>query len=80
MEQVLGWRNGQMSFSSAELPVVMRGISRWYDVDIKYKDGVPAGRFNGLIDRNLKLSNVLEVLEVYGIHSKLEGRTITVLP
>jgi ferric-dicitrate binding protein FerR (iron transport regulator) len=80
MEEVLGWRNGQMSFSSAALPAIMRQISRWYDVDIKYADGIPPGRFNGLIDRNLKLSNVLEVLEVYGIHSKLEGRTVTVLP
>lgn len=80
MEEVLGWRNGQMSFSSAALPALMRQISRWYDVDIKYERGVPSGRFNGLIDRNLRLSDVLDVLEVYGIHTKLEGRTITVLP
>lgn len=80
LDQVLSWKNGQISFTSAALPVVMRQISRWYDIDIDYEGAVPTKHFNGIIDQNLHLRDVLKVLTVYGIHFRLDGRKLTVLP
>jgi ferric-dicitrate binding protein FerR (iron transport regulator) len=80
-QEVMAWRNGQIFLTSVSVPVVMRQISRWYNVDVVYEGKVPANRqFNGLIDRNVPLASLLEALESNNIHTKLEGSTLTVKP
>jgi ferric-dicitrate binding protein FerR (iron transport regulator) len=60
--QAVAWKNGAFSFTNADLPAVMRQLSRWYNVDVAYEGQVPAGTFNGEIGRGLTLSQVLEGL------------------
>jgi ferric-dicitrate binding protein FerR (iron transport regulator) len=80
-QEVMAWRNGQISLTSVSVAVVMRQISRWYDVDVVYEGKVPGNRkFNGFIDCTVPLASLLEALESSNIHTKLEGRTITVMP
>ena len=78
VDAVTAWKNGQLSLSDADLSVVMREISRWYDVNIYYKGPVPHGRFFGLVNRNVPLPTILEFLRENGIHVQLSGRDITV--
>lgn len=79
MEEVLSWKNGLISFSSAPLPVVMRRIARWYDVELVYEGSMPKDNFNGIIDRNLPLQNVLKVMKIYGVKYKLDGKKLTLI-
>ncbi|MDP9081787.1 MAG: FecR family protein [Bacteroidota bacterium] len=77
-EDVLAWKNGNFQFESAEIPLIMRQASRWYDVDIKYEGEVPKRRFTGSISRNVNLSELLKMLKYTGINFKIEGKTIIV--
>ena len=79
--EVLAWRNGQIFLTSVSVPVVMRQISRWYDVNIVYEGKIPGNRFfNGIIDRNVPLTSLLEALASNHINTRLEGNTLTVKP
>lgn len=78
LEQVMAWKNGLFQFHNAGLPAVLRQISRWYDVDIRYEGDMPVREFEGKIQRNLTLLQVLKILEKNQVHLTLEGRTIIV--
>jgi hypothetical protein len=55
-------------------------LARWYDVDVEYSGPVPDQTFEGKIDRNLPLQELLRFLEKNQLHFRLEGRKIIVLP
>lgn len=76
----VAWRNGYFSFEEDDIQTVMRQISRWYDVEIRY-DGPPTKAvFGGDIGRDLTLMQVLKVLEKSQVHFRLDGKVLTVLP
>ena len=78
LSQVMSWKNGLFYFENSSLQEVMRELSRWYDVDVVYNDGIPNRNFEGEIQRNLKLSEVLRILELNKVNFKLEGRTVLI--
>jgi len=79
-DDVIAWKNGQTSFKNEDIQEIMRKISRWYDVDIRYEGQIPTRGFDGSISRNANLSDLLKVLEFNNIHFKVEGKIITVKP
>ncbi|QPH41429.1 FecR family protein [Pedobacter endophyticus] len=78
IEEVIAWKKGLFQFNHTAIDVVMRQISRWYDVDIVFKENVANLTFTGNISRNLKLSRSLEMLSVTGLVFKMEGKRIVV--
>ncbi len=80
IEEVIAWKNGQISFANADFPSLMRQVARWYDVDIKYTGEVPTKHFFGLVDRNVNLSTIIDYFRENGIHIQQQGRTIIVAP
>ncbi len=80
LEQVMAWKNGTFSFSSADIKTIMREIARWYDVDVSYA-GTITEKFRVDINRNTNVSTVFKILEETGkVHFKIEGKKITVSP
>lgn len=79
IDQVMAWKNGWFEFDKTEIKAIMRQISRWYDVDIRYEVKLDSKTYGGRISRNINLSNILKMLELYGVHCKLEGKTLTVI-
>jgi ferric-dicitrate binding protein FerR (iron transport regulator) len=79
LEQVMAWKNGWFEFDETDIKVIMRQISRWYDVDIKYEAKTTNETYGGRISRNLNLSNILKMLESYKLHFRLEGKNLTVI-
>nr|WP_294944524.1 FecR family protein [uncultured Mucilaginibacter sp.] len=73
------WKNGIFQFRDAGVDKILRQASRWYDVDVVYKGQVPRREFNGRISRNVKASELLNMLEYTGIKMKIEGKKIIVL-
>jgi transmembrane sensor len=79
IDQVMAWKNGWFEFDNTDIKTIMRQISRWYDVDIRYETKTDNQTYGGRISRNINLSNILKMLELYGVHCKLEGKTLTVI-
>jgi transmembrane sensor len=79
IDQVMAWKYGWFEFEKTDIKTIMRQISRWYDVDIRYETKTDNETYGGRISRNLNLSNILKMLENYGVHFKLEGKTLTVI-
>jgi len=83
-EQVIAWKNGLFSFKGTPISEVMRQLSRWYDVDVEYPNGLPKTTFTGEMHRNINASQVLEVLGYFKVHFQIvadsEGKKIIVKP
>ena len=78
MNEVMAWKNGLFQFDGADITTIMREIGRWYNVDIVYAGKVPARSFEGKINRDAQLSDVLKILELSNVKFKVEGRKIIV--
>ncbi|EHQ28746.1 FecR family protein [Mucilaginibacter paludis] len=78
--ETIAWRNGQTSFTNADIKTVMRMVSRWYDVDVTYQGKMPDQLYTGAISRNANLSGLLKILALNDIHFELQGRKIIVKP
>jgi ferric-dicitrate binding protein FerR (iron transport regulator) len=79
LDQVMAWKNGWFEFDNTDLKTVMRQISRWYDVDVRYEMKPDKETYGGRISRNLNLSNILKMLETYGVHYRLENKTLVIV-
>jgi hypothetical protein len=80
IDNAIAWKNGFFSFKDAPLDVVMRQLSRWYNIDIIYKGALKDDTFNGQINRRSDLSRALKILEQGGVHFSLEGKTLMITP
>ncbi|MGN6531950.1 MAG: FecR family protein [Ginsengibacter sp.] len=79
VEEAVAWKNGFFSFKNATIETIMRQVERWYDVNVEYSNGVPSGHYAGEVPMNVNASEMLKVLQVSGIHFKIEGRKIIVM-
>lgn len=79
-EDAVSWKDGYFHFKSADLATVLRGLSRWYDVEIVYEGKKPDQYFSGDIEKNLNLSEVLNILEKSQVHFKIQGKKLIVMP
>jgi transmembrane sensor len=79
-ETAVAWKNGNFIFNDADLPSLMRQLARWYDVNIIYKGDVGEHEFVGQIKRSAKLSSVLQILAVSGIHFTINGKNLYIQP
>ncbi|GGB23577.1 hypothetical protein GCM10011511_54300 [Puia dinghuensis] len=74
----IAWKNGLFNFNHSSLESTMWQIARWYDVKVDIR-GKPHGyEFGGGISRSNTLDEIFKGLEKYGVHCRLEGRTIIV--
>ena len=80
LDKVLAWIQGRFEFDDTELPVIMRQISRWYNVKFEFEKPADTEKFGGSISRNVPLSAVLKMLESNRIRFSLEGNRLIVKP
>ncbi|WP_343692160.1 FecR domain-containing protein [Chitinophaga sp.] len=78
VEQVIAWKTGFFEFDNARLSDILRQLSRWYDIDINYKQTANEKLLGGRISRSLPLSDILHMLEANGPVFELVGRKLTV--
>jgi transmembrane sensor len=76
----VAWKEGMFKFARTDLRAVMRQLARWYDVQIEYDKNLAEKYFSGEISRRLNAAEVLSVIEFAGVHFKIEGKKIIVLP
>jgi ferric-dicitrate binding protein FerR (iron transport regulator) len=78
LEAALGWKEGQFVFNGADVPSIMRQISRWYDVDVTYSGTARKETFTGMVSRKSDISRVLRIMEAGGIRFKIDKNRIVV--
>lgn len=80
LQQVMAWKSGFFEFRDLDLPTIMRQISRWYDIDVRY-EGTPGNEtFGGRIGKDVNLARVLKGLEITGVKFRLENNILVVTP
>jgi transmembrane sensor len=79
-ETYIDWKEGAINFRKEQLQSIMRKVSRWYDVEVVYKDIDDDGQtFTGYVARTENVSKVLEALaKLSDLKFKIEGRKIIV--
>ncbi len=78
-EGEIAWKNGFFNFRDAGIEDIMRGVARWYDIEVKYEGGIPTTELSGRMSRNVNLSGLIKILEFEGIKFRIEGRKVTVI-
>ncbi|MBT2561318.1 FecR domain-containing protein [Pedobacter sp. ISL-68] len=71
LESVMGWKEGLFVFHDADVPTVMRQLSRWYNIEVEYSGAIPKDLFTGGISRQSNLSTVLKMLELIKIRGRI---------
>lgn len=80
LDETVAWKDGQFQFENSDIQSVMRQLSRWYDMDVRY-DGQVKKHFIGGISRQVNLSKVLSMLEQTGeVSFQIDGKMIIVKP
>lgn len=77
-EAAVAWKNGVFIFRKADIRNVMRQLSRWYDVEVKYEGNLRTRTFSGKIKRDLSLHDLLDGLKSTDVQFRIEGKTIIV--
>lgn len=71
--QTLAWKEGLFNFSDMPFDVAVRQLSRWYDIDVEYENGViPDIKFDGELGRDVSLSKILFFMTRVGVHYRVE--------
>lgn len=81
VEEAIAWKNGNFQFTNMGIEPIMQDIARWYNVEVVYNGPVTKESFGGAISRNKPLHDVLSSIEeTGGVHFKIEGRRVIVMP
>ena len=79
-EDAIAWKDGVFLFNDDRLEEIMKKISRWYNVDVEFKDELlKKETFSGTVSRFAQVSQVLRKLEALGgVSFHMEPRKIIV--
>ena len=78
IEEAIAWKNNEFYFSNTDIYSIMRQISRWYNVDVRYEDSLQVF-LNGNIQKSVPASQVFKMLELTGeVRFRTAGREVTV--
>lgn len=80
LDMVMAWKNGFFQFDNASLQTVLKQISRWYDIDVVYEGNNQPREFVGEMQRDLNLSQMLNILGKNNVHFRIEGKELIVMP
>lgn len=80
-EEAVAWKNGYFRFNGEKIETIMRKLSRWYNIEVRYEGTPPDEEYNAAISRYRGINEVLKELEyAKSVHFKIEGRRVTVMP
>lgn len=82
VEAALGWKNGLFLFDGESLGSIMRKLSRWYNVEVKYNDGADTlFHFTGRIQRYENITGILKLIALTGkVKFGVIGKEVVVMP
>lgn len=80
VQAALAWKNGMFIFDGESLGSIMKKLSRWYDVKVKYESGVDTlFHFTGRIKKYEDISGILHLIELTGkVKFNVQGREVKI--
>lgn len=79
VQDALAWKSNMFTFYDEEIQQVMRQVSRWYDVEVVYLDGMEGKRIGGSIPRFENIRELMEALQATGLlHYEMKGGNIII--
>lgn len=80
VDQATAWKNGYFIFDNQDIRSIMNSISRWYNVDVTFQNGVSQDRFGGTFSRHSNLSEILDNLQELGdVEFQISQQKVVVL-
>jgi len=81
VNDAVDWKNGEFVFTNESLTSILKKVSRWYDVEIKYvHTPVNIPTFTGSVSRSENISGVLKMLEeTSNVRFSIEGKQVSVI-
>ncbi|WP_127124720.1 FecR family protein [Pseudoflavitalea rhizosphaerae] len=76
IDKDIAWKNGFFNFDNTSLAGMLRQLSRWYDIEIVYEGKVPDLVLEGRVPRDLKLSEVLLLLNNLEVKYEKKGKNL----
>lgn len=76
----ISWKNGLFSFKGKNLKSIMKVISRWYDIDVVFKNkSLEKVKFKGVLGKNQNIEEILSSIKTLSIIKgyEIDGKTIT---
>lgn len=69
----ISWKDGVFSFRKKPLDEIMKVLSRWYDMDVRYENSELRNvRFNGVLGRDQNIEEILNTIKSFGIIQNYE--------
>jgi ferric-dicitrate binding protein FerR (iron transport regulator) len=69
----VSWKDGVFSFENKTLEEVMKVFSRWYDIEIVFKNNsIKNEEFIGILRKNKRLETILKTFKNYGVIKNYE--------
>ena len=79
VRSVTAWKDGYFRFRNESLQSVMRKISRWYNVEVSFQNGLPEDTYSGAVTRHGDIRQVLDIMQgSNNIHFTIKERRIIV--
>lgn len=79
LDAAIAWKNGIFDFEHVPISLIMRQLSRWYDIQVEYQGIAPDVRFSANIIKSTPISAVLNLLsETRGISFDVQGNKVIV--
>jgi ferric-dicitrate binding protein FerR (iron transport regulator) len=77
--EALAWKNGMIVANRATVKEALRQISRWYDIDLVFENGIKEEDVRIRVPRNTPLSDVLKIFELSShLRFNIEGNKLIV--
>lgn len=79
-EEAVSWKENLFVFNNEEISEVMKKVSRWYDVEVEYLNGMAGKRIGGSIPRFEQVEQLMDALQATGLlRYKKEGGVVVVM-
>lgn len=76
----IAWKEGVFSFKRKSLEDIMKVLSRWYDLEVKFANPqLKKSGFNGIVGKDQKIEDILETIKSYGVIKEYEIKNKTVV-
>ncbi|GGE18983.1 FecR family protein [Sphingobacterium cellulitidis] len=70
----IAWKDNMFYFDETTLQGAMKQLSRWYNLEIVYLEGIPDTYFYGQFSRDQPLQDLLKILEEAGVKFDFESK------
>ena len=76
VDKIIAWKQGFFRFKQDKLSEAMKNIARWYDMKVIYEGNAANVVISGKIPRSANISELIKLLSVIEVSSRIEGRKL----